>query len=98
MKRQMTKRQVLNALLDATETQQKIDNSQRRICAREEKLNKLKKDLSQQLLDIVVTEKERNDDTTPRSPIVFKNHVFTVHGSTRIDCAYCDVESINSVT
>lgn len=99
--RKLTKRQLLNALLDAEEKQDKIRASGGRLLVRENKLRKVKEEFSEQLAKILQKEnKEAGDDEDDHEPIVFKQHMFQVTytwmcGSRRYEC---DVTSVRNVS
>lgn len=98
-KRKMTKRQLLNALLDNDETKRKLYESQKRIWSREEKLDEHRQELSEQLSNICYKEQHTEGKPYPgASPIVFKKHVFKVRGKTGYRDAGCDIEGVNSVS
>lgn len=101
-KRKMTKRQLLNAVLDAEEAKAKIDASQARLSLRSSKLRTHKEDLSKQLSELLYKDRKKSGlgEYDEEEPIVFKQHVFAVttdylYGSRRY---YCEVTKVNSVS
>ena len=93
--KKQTKRQLLNALLDAEEAQQKIDASLGRLWKREENLNKKREKLAAKLNDILYEERKKTGDDD--EPIIYKNHMFEVSGKTWQHDAVCDIKAIKSV-
>ena len=93
----MTKRQLLNALLDANEVQAKIDASQKRLWSRGEKLNDVREDLAHELFNILWEEEKKSGINVTSEPIVFKNHMFAVTERRRYDRATCTIKAIKNV-
>ena len=93
--RKQTKRQLLNALLDAEEAQHKINASISRLWTREEKLNEKREKLSEQLNDVLCKERKKSGEKD--EPIIYKNHMFDVCGKTWQHDASCDIKAIKSV-
>lgn len=97
----MTKRQLMNALLDADEKQDKLYASRHRLSVREDKLKKIKSDYTKQLASILQKENIKAGlDEDDHGPIIFKQHIFEVSytymcGNRRYDC---DVTKVNSVS
>ena len=94
-KRKITKRQLLNALLEADEAQKKIDESQARLWKREERLNAKREDLSNQLSNILYDERKKTGAS--KEPIIYKGHMFDVQGKTTWSSASCNIKSVKSV-
>jgi hypothetical protein len=78
-KRKMTKRQLLNALLENEEKKIKLKESRKRLYARETKLKDERDELEKNLKEIILMEQEKNGGSEyyVEGPIVFKGNAFT---------------------
>jgi len=95
-KRKLTKRQLLNELLDAEEAQKKITASELRLENRERRLDKKREQLSSELANILFDERVKSGEK--KAPIIYKQHMFNVRGRSTYNKAACDIESIKSVS
>ena len=93
--RKLTKRQLLNALLDAEEAQKKITASEYRLAAREERLDKKRERLSAELANILYDERAKTGEK--KEPIIFKNHMFDVRARSAYNKARCEIQAIKSL-
>jgi len=95
----MTKRQVLNALLDVEEERKKIKASQIRLENRESRYEDKREGLSKQLAAVLKKEQEKEGiDTwhTP-DPVLYKNHTFAPTTGSRWSPAKCVITAVKSV-
>jgi len=98
--RKLTKRQVLNALLEAEEERKKISDAYKRLKRRENKFLDNHSELTRALYTILQKEYEKNgkDIEEELVPIVFKNHSFEPWTpSYAWERASCDIEVIDNV-
>ncbi len=93
----MTKRQVLNALLEVKEKKDKLYESQKRLWSREEKLDESHADLADKLSNIDYDERLKAGGIN-QQPIVFKGCVFNVIGKRSYSLAECDITKVSSVS
>lgn len=100
-KRKMTKRQLLNALLDAQMEKEKIEAAAERVSQRRKKWWAKHSDLTNELHAILKKEYEKEGkdiDDTEITPIIFKNHAFVPSKAYRSwDNSECDITPVNNV-
>ena len=78
-KRKMTKRQLLNALLENEEKKIKLEESQQRLWNRGNRIEEEREKLEKELKEVILNEQEKNGGSSYEieGPIVYKGHAFT---------------------
>lgn len=99
-KRKLTKRQILNELLEVHSRQLKLRESQDRLSARKNKEFINRNELAGELEILCKAEAKKNgeEDFDVEEPILFKSHVFVIDAARALHKTTIDIQAAKSVS